>query len=325
MEILDLRQIRSHDLAPLLEEETRLWRDQLRWDYTSSSDLIRKFVDARALAGYAALEGGRAVGYSFFVYEEHKGLIGNLFVSGPYCGGTEGRLLTHVIETMQETPGIRRIEAQLMTFGAGSLEATFQRESFQAYRRQFMMLDLAAVQRLPPCPLPDVEILPWHDHHGDDAAALINVAYQRHVDSEINDQYRTLPGASRFLNNIIQYPGCGSFFSPGSFVAIDRRSEMLCGMVLSSVVHPAVGHVTQVCVLPRAHGSGIGYELMRRCAAAFRGDGFAGVSLTVTSDNRRAVRLYEQMGFRALREFFAYTWNARGAPEPMLRAAGRQP
>ncbi len=314
MEILDLRQIRSRDLESLLEEENRLWHEQLHWDYSSSADLIKRFVDARALPGYAALEEGRAVGYSFFVYEDYKGLIGNLFVSGPYSGSTESQLLTHVIETMQETPGIRRIETQLMTFGAGSLEATFRREHFQAFGRQFMLLGFGQTRALEPRALAETEILPWQERYFDDAAALIARAYRNHVDSQINDQYRSVSGATRFLKNIIHYPGCGAFYAPGSFLAFHQKTGTLCGLVLTSVVHPEVGHVTQVCVTSEARGTGIGYELMRRSAESFRAAGFAGVSLTVTSANRRAVGLYERMGFRNLKEFFAYVWNAGGAP-----------
>jgi len=311
MEILDLRQVRTGDLEAVLEEESRFWRDQLHWDYSNSTDLIRRFVDSRSLSGYAAIEGGRTVGYSFFVYEDYKGLIGNLFVSRAYCGATEGQLLTHVIETMQETPGIRRIEAQLMTFGAGSLEETFTREHFASFRRRFMMLDLPAA---PPPSRVDagVDIVPWHDRYFDDAAALISRAYSTHIDSQINDQYRSLAGAGRFLRNIIHYPGCGLFHNAGSFLALDRQTGILCGMILTSIVCKGIGHVTQVCVLPEFHGRGIGYELMRQGIATFQQAHFSGLSLTVTSENRRAVRLYEQMGFCSLREFSAFVWEAGG-------------
>jgi len=309
MEILDLRQVRSHHLASLLEEENRLWREQLRWDYSSSADLIRRFVDARALPGYAALEEGRAVGYSFFVYEDYKGLIGNLFVSGPYSGPTEPRLLTHVIETMQETPGIRRIEAQLMMFGPGSLEPTFRRERFQTYDRQFMMLELKQAAPYPARNVPQAEMAPWHEGYFDEAATLIVRAYRHHVDSQINDQYRTVSGASRFLRNIIHYPGCGSFYGPASFLAFHRKTGMLCGLILTSVVCQDVGHVTQVCVAPEFHGAGIGYELMRLGVESFRAARFAAVSLTVTSANLRAVELYRRMGFETLKEFSAYVWD----------------
>ena len=309
MEILDLRQLRAHDLEPLLEEETRVWREQLRWDYRNSADLVRRFVDARSLPGYVALDNGRTVGYSFFVYEDYKGLIGNLFVSRPYCGATEGRLLTHVIETMQGTPGIRRIEAQLMTFWAGALEPVFRQEQFEAHCRLFMLLELACAPPLPAREIPAIQFLPWDERHFDAAADLIVRAYHNHVDSQINDQYCSQAGAVRFLRNIIHYPGCGSFQQAGSLLAFHGQGGGLCGMVLTSVVAPGVGHVTQVCVPPEFQGTGLGYELMRRGIESFRESGFTGVSLTVTAANLQAVRLYERMGFGTLKEFSAFVWN----------------
>jgi hypothetical protein len=62
----------------------------------------------------------------------------------------------------------------------------------------------------------------WSDQHQDATAHLIAAAYQGHVDSSINDQYRTvIAGARRFLHNIVQYPGCGAFFRPASFAAFE--------------------------------------------------------------------------------------------------------
>ena len=313
MEILDLRQIRSRDLEAVLQEESRLWHEQLRWDYSSSVDLVRRFLDARALTGYAALEQGRPVGYAFFVYEDHKGLIGDLFVSHAYSGGTEGQLLDHVIETMQQTPGIRRIEAQLLAFNADSLEPTFRREHFQVFPRQFMLLELDGVPTLEPRPLAGVALIDWKERHLAGATSLIARAYHGHIDSQINDQYCSNAGAARFLKNIIKYPGCGAFYAPASFLAVHQEAGQVCGLVLGSVVHPDIGHITQVCVAPEFHGAGIGFELVRRSAEVFRRAGFAGLSLTVTSANQQALQLYERMGFQTLKEFSAYVWNASSA------------
>ena len=69
---------RSRDL---FQEEAARWRDELHWDYRPSIDLVRKFIDSRALGGYAAIEDGQPAGYGFYVLEDHKGLIGGLFVS----------------------------------------------------------------------------------------------------------------------------------------------------------------------------------------------------------------------------------------------------
>src|SRR5262245_32640170 len=135
MEILDLRQLSSGDLEPLLEEERELWQCSLQWDLSSTVSLLRRFLDAQALSGYAAVESGKAVGYSFFVYETEKALIGDLFVSEPFrSGNTAVCLATNVIETLQGTPGVHRIEAQLMNSGDAAVRECFQSLKFQCYR-----------------------------------------------------------------------------------------------------------------------------------------------------------------------------------------------
>ena len=68
MEILDLRHFTSSDLRPLLDEEAHVWSRLLAWDYRSSADMILRYVDAKILPGYAAVEKGSLKGYSFFVY-----------------------------------------------------------------------------------------------------------------------------------------------------------------------------------------------------------------------------------------------------------------
>ena len=109
MEILDLRHFSSVDLRPLLEDETQVWSRQLSWDYSGSAEMILRYVDAKILPGYAAVDRGRVFGYSFFVYEGSKGVIGDLYVTNgnrlPNAREVELKLLTHVIETLQQSPG----------------------------------------------------------------------------------------------------------------------------------------------------------------------------------------------------------------------------
>ena len=66
-------------MRPLLDDETRAWASLLSWDYHGSAEMILRYVDAKILPGYAAIERGRIFGYSFFVYEGSKGVVGDLF------------------------------------------------------------------------------------------------------------------------------------------------------------------------------------------------------------------------------------------------------
>jgi hypothetical protein len=86
---------------------------------------------------------GAFFGYSFFVYEGSKGVIGDLYVTNgarlPDSRQVELRLLTHVIETLQQSPGIHRVEAQLLAHEAGAVARPFLEQGFQRHPRLFMV------------------------------------------------------------------------------------------------------------------------------------------------------------------------------------------
>jgi len=310
LEILDLRHFSSADLRPLLDDEIQVWAKLLCWDYSGSAEMILRYMDAKFLPGYAAVSRGRVFGYSFFVYENTKGVIGDLFVSegGVDRGDVERRLLTHVIETLQQSPGIHRIEAQLLAHEAGRAAPPFEGQGFSRHARLFMTLSLAAPARPDTRPSSPVEIRRWTEHDYQPSAAVITSAYRGHVDSEINDQYRTVSGSLRFLNNIVRFPGCGTFDPESSFVAAHRESRSLAGIILCSRVRHDVGHVTQVCVLPEYRAHGLGRLLMAATIRNLRQRKFSALSLTVTEANLRAVELYRRLGFETKRVFDAFVW-----------------
>ena len=311
MEILDLRHFTSADLRPLLEDEVRLWANLLCWDYGGSAEMILRYMDAKFLPGYAAVSRGRVFGYAFFVYEGNKGVIGDLFVSDGVNGANrqevERRLLTHIIETLQQSPGIHRIEAQLLAHETGIAAQPFINQGFSRHARLFMTLPLDTAN-LEKKLSPDFEIRRWTEHDYQPSASVITAAYRHHVDSEINDQYRTLSGSLRFLNNIVRFPGCGTFDPESSFVAVDRESHVLVGIILCSRVRHDVGHVTQVCVLPEQRERGLGKLLMAATIHNLRNRKFSVLSLTVTEANTRAVELYRRLGFDTKRVFDAFVW-----------------
>ena len=162
-------------------------------------------------------------------------------------------------------------------------------------------------QTVPALP-PQFEIRPWSEQEYQSAAALITAAYRGHVDSEINDQYRTLTGSLRFLNNIVRFPGCGTFDPQASFVVHERRTRTLVGLILCSLVRLDVGHITQVCVLPEYRSAGLGEAMLAASTRNLRGRGLQFVSLTVTEANDRAIALYQRIGFQSVRVFDAFVW-----------------
>jgi len=306
--LVDLRELRSGDLEDLLKEEIASWRGLLDWDFSGSAELVLRFLDQRSLNGYALTEGSKVLGYAYFVQDEHKGLIGDLYVRRAQTSPDhERRLLTAVVDSLMRTPYISRVETQLMMAGPG-LDPLPAMRFVEGYDRSFMRIDLRTAASFPAGSPEGLHFGIWEDWHQESAARLIPEAYRGHIDSRINDQYDTVGGARRFLYNIVQYPGCGVFFKPASYVAHDLDTGALAGLSLTSLVAPDVGHITQICVAPSHRGVGLGYELLRRSLVALQQANIRAATLTVTTANHEAIRLYERMGFVTARSFRAFVW-----------------
>lgn len=314
--VVDVHALSGHQLAALLEEEISAWRRNLDWDFAPSAELVRRFVEMRALTGYALLDSTGVVGYSYYVVDEGKGLIGDLYVrAAQRTVERENLLLATILDALWRTPGTVRIESQLLMLGsakpAPGIRPVPYAQWFRNFPRLYLEAPLARALQLEPRATPNATILPWSERRQEEAARCIAAAYRGHIDSQINDQYRSSSGAGRFLTNIVQFPGCGSFFGPASYIAEDRSTGIVCGICLASIVADGVGHITQVCVNPEFRGTGLGYELLRRSLLSLAARACRSVSLTVTTANLSAVRLYERMGFRTRRTFSAFVWEKR--------------
>ena len=308
-EVIDLRRLPARELEPLLAEESAAWSEELEWDFEKSADLVRRFVDLRALNGSALLEGGAVTGYVYYVLEDNKGLIGDLYVRRALRSvDRENALLDAALAPIIASRQISRVECQLMMLQPATQRVMPHHEHLRTFERNFMRVPLGASELPEGRVRQPVYIERWSDHYQDAAAQLIAAAYAGHIDSQINDQYRSTAGARRFLYNIVQYPGCGAFYRPASYAAFMAQTGRLCGVSLASLVAPDCGHITQICVSPDVRGTGVGYELLRRSLATLRDMQCRSASLTVTAANTEAVTLYERVGFRTVRRFCAYVW-----------------
>jgi ribosomal protein S18 acetylase RimI-like enzyme len=317
LEILDLRHFSARQLRPLLEAEARDWESRLRWNYQSSTELLLQYLDSRILPGFVALDHGRICGFTFCVYEGHKAVVGDAYAIANDPGhalGIAKTLLRHLLQLLQNSPGIHRVESQLLLYDAGSIDETFLASGFTLHPRLFMEYDLnspaspvipsngrASSPELPP----RIQLLPWSADHYQAAAELIHESYIGHVDARINDQYCSLHGSLRFLHNIVRFPGCGVFDANQSWVLRDRDNGALVGMVLCSRVADDVAHITQLCVAPSHRGDGLGRLLLHHCMDHLARSSFAAITLTVTEANHQAVRLYQEAGFFTRHRFDA--------------------
>jgi ribosomal protein S18 acetylase RimI-like enzyme len=315
LEVLDLRHFSARQLQPLLEEESRLWRKRLLWDYTQSTHLLLDYMDSRILPGYAALDHGNIRGYSFSVYEGNKAILGDVFASEagePTAREVESQLLAHSLPVLQHTPGVERIESQLLLHPSGRHANEFHQAGFQIYPRLFMICDLETLRArtriaLDRPPL-DMLLRTWQATDLQLAADLIVRGYHDHLDSLINNQYLSASGAARFLHNIVQYPGCGAFDAGASWLCLDQPTGRMQGMLLCSLVSEESAHITQLCVAPEFRRQGMALHLTAHCAAALQRKSLRQVTLTVTEANHGAIQLYERMGFRVHHRFDAMVW-----------------
>lgn len=316
--VVDLRKIIATDLAAVLQEESRQWRTDLKWDLAPATDLVRRFVSMQALSGFALIYGAATIGYAYFVREEHKGLIGGLYVLEAERTPERVYLLVNaVVEALWRLPGIRRVESQLLMLGLPLDRRMPFAHACRPYPRWFMEAPatpsdtgLVATAGSSPYSAP-LRFVNWTEEHFDRSAQLVASAYRGHIDSEINDQYRSPSGARRFLTNIVQYPGCGTFYPGASLAAVDSATGALAGISLASLVAADSGHVTQLCIAPQYRRRGIGRDLLRRSRVALGTCGCTTVSLTVTEANQSAIQLYETEGFSMRKRFAAHVWDLR--------------
>jgi ribosomal protein S18 acetylase RimI-like enzyme len=321
LEFLDLRQFSAQHLRPLLDEESAVWSERLRWDYRNSATLVLQYVESHLLSGYVALDQGRVCGYIFCVYEGHKAVIGDVFASRERmeesaAAAVEQQLIERLLDTLQHTPDLTRVEAQLLLHPHGLHRQCFEHAGFRIYPRLFMGRDLPSA---PPgtammAPEADIEAAGqgtyrrWLASDFDLSPQVITASYAGHIDSEINDQYLSIGGAQRFLHNIVRFPGCGIFEERASWVLATPYDQQLLALLLCSRVSGGVGHVTQICVLPEIQRQGVGKKLLDLCAASLQASGCEMVTLTVTEQNAAAVGLYRQLGYRVQHRFDAMLW-----------------
>jgi len=328
LEILDLRHFSAAQLRPLLRDEAERWQRRLHWDYGRASNMLLDYLDSRILPGFVALQAGHIVGYAFCVCEGAKAVIGDVYAFGetestvnPICD----TLMHHLLELVQATPGVDRIESQLLMFPEGALSEPFEARGFVSFPRCFMLRDLEAhpsrMDTDPSSLHPGRSLIlqAWQPEFYEGTAQLIHRCYANHMDAGINDQYRTLHGAQRFLHNIIRFPGCGVFDPENSWVLRDaaalahsnggsdttQRTAPIEAVLLCSKVRSDVDHITQICITPSVRGHGLGQMMLEHCAREGAKRGVRQLSLTVTEANLPARHLYERNGFATLHRFEA--------------------
>jgi ribosomal protein S18 acetylase RimI-like enzyme len=280
----------------------------LRWDYSPVQQILLTFIKRKLLPGYIAVAGDKEpIGYTYFLVNQAKGIIGAIFVSKTdHSQETTEELLSLAIACLKDSQNIKRVEAQIMPFYNINLTATFTQHGFGYYPRYYLNLDLNPPQKEIQFPSEE-QIIPWDSAYLERAAEMTQMSYHNQTDAEICEDYRTKAGCESYLRSLVENPGCGIFMPEASFMALDAQNAP-CGLVICCRISDGAGMIPQIAVHPSYQGRSLGNSLMSRCFKRLRTMGFQTVSLTVTKKNRRALDWYQRLGFKIRKEFGAYVW-----------------
>jgi ribosomal protein S18 acetylase RimI-like enzyme len=297
-----LRELRS-----LLDEEAARWESELGWDFTEVRTAVAGGIDRGSLSGRWVSDGGRALAYSYYLVDSGRVIVGSIFSRRGQRGrGLEAALVDSVVEDARAERGGGRIECQTLFCTDPSADETFARQGFVGCPRDYMRRELGEAP--PPArPLPDeMRLRPLRR---EDLQAAAEIVYRSHVgsvDAALNLTYSTPATCRAFVETLVVRHGCGRFDPAASRLAEAPWGPV--GVLVASRLSRTNGHVCQVSVVPEAQGHGLGATLVLKALDAFREEGLASATLSVTVANRRARSLYERLGFRVQRTFAAHGW-----------------
>jgi ribosomal protein S18 acetylase RimI-like enzyme len=301
-------------LDALFDEQCREWLALLRWDYTGPSRLVRQVARQRDLTGFVAVSSGRAIGFAYYIVENNRCSIGDIYVTKDWRGaGVDRQLVAAILDALDRGPRLRRIESQCVSIDNDGATELFVASGFERFDRYYMMRELAQDQSDPAAAInarsaydsgaSDIILRSWQEADFAQAARVIHQSYRGRTDSRINSQYMTEEGCAELLAILTDHLWCGDFLPHISRVAVPRGGRRLAGVLIASRIAPRVGHVGQLSVHHAYQGQGLGRRLLTGVLHELAQYGFNAATLAVTGINRPALRLYEATGFRCIHSF----------------------
>lgn len=308
MEIFPLAEAPLEEMDRIFEEETRRWEQELYWDYRSAAALIRRYIHRRTLPGFILRNSpqGEVLGYAYYVIDHPVGYIGNLYVRNDSARPELYRRLLHrTVSTLIQWGHVDRIECQVFPFNC-NLVPLFREEHFLARRRYFLTALTEQFREFTPAEGP-YRIVPWDPKLTEAAAAAIYDSYCGSPDFELCQDYQSLPGCLKYLRNLVDNAGCGTFVAETSRLALDP-SGRVCGVLLTSLISAETGMIPQISIRRDCQGQGLGSRLLKAYLQEARNRGLKRVTLSVSEANQGAFQLYRRVGFEINKVFHAFIW-----------------
>jgi ribosomal protein S18 acetylase RimI-like enzyme len=315
--IIPMRDADFAGLDALFDEQCREWISLLRWDYSGPSRMIRQIVKQGELTGFVAMIGNRPVGFVYYVVENERCSIGDIFVTKDWRGaGVDREMIAALIDELEHGPRLRRIESQCVSIDNDGASELFVARGFKRFDRYYMMAEVTRADEkgTKPSSAPkrqakaadnasNITIRGWQEADFAQAAHVIYQSYRGRTDSRINHQYATEEGCAELLTILTDHLWCGDFLPHVTRVAARRGTRKLAGVLIASRIAPRVGHIGQVSIHHDYQGQGLGRQVLTSVFHELMQYGFHVVTLAVTAINTPALHLYESFGFQRLHTF----------------------
>jgi len=197
----------------------------------------------------------------------------------------------------------QRVIESNVTFLAGSISVS--RAIAMDYFRRFRMEINLPKASLPEPLVPDgYKFLGWHDGLVERHAAVKYQSFYREIDSRIFQCLSETDGCLRLMSEIA---GQRSFLPAATWLLVNDSATdgvVDCATIQGLAHSRVMGAIQNVGVISEHRGLGLGRALMLRSLAGFRRAGLKRVYLEVTADNRPAIELYRDLGFRLTRTMY---------------------
>jgi ribosomal protein S18 acetylase RimI-like enzyme len=304
LRIIPLAEAEFPAIEALFNQQCAEWLELFRWDYSRPTRMILDVVRQGELTGFVATEGGAAIGFTFYVIEDNRCSIGDIYVSKPWRGlGVDRHLAQAILEKLKLTPRLRRIESQFVGIGNAGATELFLARNFTRLDRHYMLARLFEASCGEGPELSNISLRGWREGDFACAARIIYRSYRGEHDSRINSQYQTEEGCAELLTILTEHVWCGDFLPSVSRVAIDRATGKRVGVLIASRIAKGAGHIGQISILPAYQGKGLGRRMIGQAIGELERRGYETISLAVTDANASAYHLYSSCGFRTIHQF----------------------
>jgi ribosomal protein S18 acetylase RimI-like enzyme len=172
---------------------------------------------------------------------------------------------------------------------------------FKRYRMEY---DLGEALIETP-PLPDrYRLLPWRENLVERHADAKYLSFREEIDANVFPCLGDRDGCLRLMRDISRRAG---FVPEATWLLIDtsaNKARNACGTIQGITDQLGNGSIQNLGIAPAHRSFGLGTILLAASLAGFKQAGVSRVTLEVTAQNQRALRLYERIGFRSIRTVY---------------------